>query len=135
MMKRSVFSIHCVDSEAILLLRLVQRLPSFLYQMHEVSGKDDVITITGLILGISSYRDCCLKCQRLIQGFQWAVKDILQNALDERMRIDDNFGTLAITYGHTRLKFCEGELEPEFLNTDFIFKPGVHKLIRCRAPR
>lgn len=122
---------NCLDSEAILLLRLIQKLPSFLDQMHEVSGKDSVINITGLVLGISSYRDCCFKCQQLIQGFQWAAKDILQNSMDERIKIDDNFGTLAITYGQARLKFNEGELE--FLNSDVILKPGEHKLIRCRA--
>lgn len=118
-----------LDSEAILLLRLVQRLPLFLEQIRG-EGR---ITITGLVLGISSYRDCCPKCQQLIQGFQWAAKDILQNCMDERMRIDDTFGTLAITYGHTRLKFSEGD--PEFLNNDVVLKPGLHKLIRCRAPQ
>jgi hypothetical protein len=119
---------NCLDSEAILLLRLVQRLPLFLEQMHG-EGR---INITGLVLGISSYRDCCLKCQQLIQGFQWAAQDILQSSMHERMRIDDAFGTLAITYGHVRPNSLLNEKEPEFLNNNVVLKPGLHKLIRCR---
>lgn len=120
---------NCVDSEAILLLRLVQRLPAILDQIHEVSD----INITGLVLGISSYRDACLKCQQLIQGFQWAAKDLLQSSLSERMRIDDAFGTLAISYGQVRPQTLCHEEEPVFLKDDAVLAPGNHKLIRCRA--
>jgi TPR repeat protein len=118
---------NCVDSESILLLRLVGKLPSF---MHQLCGTDP-INIVGLVLGISSYRDSCSKCQQLIQGFQWVTRDLLQNSMDENMTIDGNFGTLAISYGHIRSLYHN--TEPEFSSDTVILRPGEHKLSCSRA--
>lgn len=92
---------NCVDSEAILLLKLLQKLPNILkYQL--MNGSDQPVTLKHAVLSISSYRDCCPNCQKLIQGFQWQLRNLILGFNISNLIIDDDFGTLAIVKGHVR---------------------------------
>jgi hypothetical protein len=67
-----------------------------------MNGSDQPLTLKHVVLSISSYRDCCLNCQKLIQGFQWQLRNLILGFNVSNLIIDNNFGTLAIVKGHIR---------------------------------
>jgi len=87
------------DSEPVLLLTLLKKLPGILQQ--EIIAGHGPITLKYVVLSISSYRDCCSNCQRLIQGFQWRLRDIITGFNIPGLSIGEGFNTLAIVRGHT----------------------------------
>lgn len=119
---------NALDSEAILLLRLVEKLPNILKD-HLLSGSDKPITLKHAVLSIESYRECCTNCQRLIQGFQWRLRDIILNYRMHNIFVDNNFETFAIVKG---LQNNNYQYENEYVRGEFgdvSLKDGHHSLV------
>ncbi len=93
---------NCVDSEAILILKLLQKLPNIL-KYDLMNGAREPITLKHAVLSILSYRDCCPKCSELIQGFQGQLPYLIYELNIPRLSIAADFGTLAIVKGHVPL--------------------------------
>ncbi|MBM3633374.1 MAG: hypothetical protein FJX03_06715 [Alphaproteobacteria bacterium] len=117
---------NCLDSEALLLCKLVRNLPPLLRQ-KALRGTQEPITITHAILCIDSYRDCCANCQKLIQGFQWRLHDLILGCNDPKISVVDDFGTLAIVRGHKRSEFIDDAL-PQYKGSISLEK-GQHSLV------
>lgn len=103
---------NCLDSEALFLLRVRERLPQILKDIV----KNGSVVLQGMVLGISSYRDACPDCQKLIQGFQWSLPYIISTIRVPNLVMDSNFATLALIFGHKRLL--------EDVNVKLIHKPA-----------
>lgn len=131
------YKYNAMDSESLLMLDLVKRLPQFLMILIEENPSKD-IQINGLFLGISSYRDCCGGCISVIHGFQHASKDILSKIIHtyfekDNIHIHPDYGTLAITYGQIRVAKGKGVEEPrKVLDTLSWLKRKEHHLARIR---
>lgn len=119
---------NCVDSEALFLLTLYKKLPHILRGIV-MDGSGQSVRILGAILGISSLRDCCPNCQKLIQGFQWRLRDIISTLQVNQLSVDNDFGTLAITLGHMRHIGKYPYAMPAFWDGLADLEPGKHKLI------
>ena len=131
------YKYNAMDSESLLMLDLVKRLPQFLMTLIEETPSKD-IQINGLFLGVSSYRDCCSGCISVIHGFQHASKDILSKIIhtyfeNDGIYIHPDYGTLAITYGQIRVAKGKGAEEPrKVLDTLSWLKRNEHHLARIR---
>ena len=125
---------NCLDSEALFLLRVTKSLPQILKTLTSDS-QDQPVKINGVVLGISSYRDCCPNCQNLIQGFQWTLPNTILSSNIPGLTLDDKFASLAITFGKIRpenTKYKHPILE--FLKGQTNLEPGKHKLICTYVP-
>lgn len=91
---------NCLDSEAILLLDLVDLIPKYLSAVTD--NWKTPIHLHSIAIGISSYRDCCWRCRNLIQGFQWGLEDLIKHHDKGRGLITllDDFSSVAITMGN-----------------------------------
>jgi len=122
---------NCLDSEAVGLVWLTEELPSIMKKLSAENGFKP-ITLIDFVLGISSYRDCCPNCQKLIQGFQINLKATLEEFKISNIFFDPNFATLALTYGHTRQshpsKYPQSAL-PTFLKGAANLEAKQHKFI------
>jgi|GEM_PF-3205872 len=131
------YKYNAMDSESLLMLDLVKRLPQFLLTLIEENASNN-IRINGLFLGVSSYRDCCGGCIGVIHGFQHASKDILSKIIhtyfeNDGIHIHPDYGTLAITYGQIRVAKGKGAEEPrKVLDTLSWLKRNEHHLARIR---
>jgi hypothetical protein len=119
---------NCLDSEAIFLLTLYKKLPTILKKLAML-GEGNSICLNGAILGISSFRDCCHNCQRLIHGFQCQFKNIIESLNIAHLTVHDAFGTLAITSGHIRHIGKYQIPAPKFVQGMAQLEPKKHKLI------
>lgn len=117
---------NCLDSEALLLCKLVRNLPSIL-RNKVLKDTKEPITITHAVLCIDSYRDCCSNCQKLIQGFQWRLHDLILGCNEAKLSVAKDFGTLSIVRGHIRSDFIH-DTNPQAKGSVNLEK-GQHSLV------
>ncbi len=132
------FKKNDLDSEAVLMLRLIRKFPTFLQNLLDENPGEE-IEIIALFLGIQSYRDCCSTCVSLIHGFQHACKDILETIIKtiftpNVISVHQNFGTYVQTYGQVSLEkgeFVRNNGKYDTSRKDQIWlKRGEHLLTR-----
>jgi hypothetical protein len=119
---------NCLDSEAIFLLFLLKKLPNILDRIVAEHPKHQIL-VQAAIIGLSTYKDCCPNCEQVIQGFQWGFRDAILEAKRPRVLVDDNFATLAITLGQTRLPNREWEMPRKYISGPTMLESKMHKLI------
>jgi hypothetical protein len=119
---------NCVDSESVLILRLVRKLPNLLrYSLFE--GSTQPIKLKHAALSISSYRDCCPNCQKLIQGFQWRLRDLILGLNIPNLHVDEHFGTLAIVKGHVPLEGKYPQEAHKVFEGPIDLRDSIHTLV------
>jgi hypothetical protein len=115
---------NALDSEALLLLRLQKKLPLFL-RLLAVSYPQS--TLTAVALGISSYKNPCPKCERLIQGFQHNLPYLFWHAKNDAIQIAPHLGSIALVYGHRAGRFETRAITSVSVAMPHL-KPGAHAL-------
>jgi hypothetical protein len=96
---------NSLDSEAIMLLDLIEHLPAYLMQI--TNNWTTPIEIQGIALGVQSYHESCWRCRNLIQGFQWSLEGLINHiasAYPEKPMISfaPDFATVVIVSGQTK---------------------------------
>lgn len=124
-----------ICSEAIFLVHLWQ---GALFNTIDIIIADEKhpIQIGAIVMGISSYRHCCILCQNLILNFQHNLFKLLTSyckSSSSKVSLDEKLSSLMIVSGHTQEGDYIGKDQP-FLPEDTILSLNEHKLVSVILP-
>lgn len=142
---------NALDTEALIYLDLQQH--KLLKYLKPLSTSYPGYEIQGLVLGVSSIYESCLRCRNLGQGFQWRLEGHLRNLISKSLVVtsdplivSQNFKSMILfdghvpavcntthTHGESCLKTLVGSPSIDTPNIDishkhqFIFSQGLSK--------